>query len=73
MSQAPAFVEDDKLPLDVGRKAYSNTSHALCCLECGFESSFNPTGAGRNRAASTRSLQTRMQRRWGLIQPGPRR
>jgi len=37
MSQAPAFVEDDKLPLDVGRKAYSNTSHALCCLECGFE------------------------------------
>ena len=46
MSQTPAFVEDDKLPPDVGRKAYSNTSHALCCLECGFESSFNPTEQG---------------------------
>ena len=41
-----AFVDDDKLPLDVGRKAYSNTSHALCCLDCGFEASFNPTVKG---------------------------
>lgn len=46
MSQAPAFVEDDKLPLNVGRKSYSSTRHALCCLECGSEASFNPTVSG---------------------------
>jgi hypothetical protein len=37
------FIEDDKLPLDAVRKRYSDTSHALCCLECGLESEFNPT------------------------------
>ena len=46
MSQAPAFIEDDKLPLDVVRKTYSDSRHALCCLECGFESSFDPRMQG---------------------------
>jgi hypothetical protein len=36
------FVEDDKLPVDVVRKEYSDSKHALCCLECGFESDFDP-------------------------------
>ena len=36
------FTEDDKLPVDVVRKEYSETEHALCCLECGFESPFDP-------------------------------
>lgn len=36
------FVEDDKLPVDVVRKQYSDSRHALCCLECGFESDFDP-------------------------------
>jgi hypothetical protein len=36
------FIEDDKLPIDVVRKEYSESRHALCCLECGFESEFAP-------------------------------
>jgi hypothetical protein len=35
------FIEDDKLPLDVVRKGYSEAEHALCCLECGFEYPFD--------------------------------
>jgi hypothetical protein len=34
------FIEDDKLPIDVVRKEYSESRHALCCLNCGFESEF---------------------------------
>ena len=37
------FIEDDKLPDDVVRKRYSDSRHALCCLECGFEWKFDPT------------------------------
>jgi hypothetical protein len=37
------FIEDDKLPDDVVRKKHSDTRHALCCLDCGFESEFNST------------------------------
>jgi hypothetical protein len=40
------FIEDDKLPDDVVRKKHSDTRHTLCCLECGFESEFNPTVQG---------------------------
>ena len=40
------FIEDDKLPDDVVRKKNSDTRHALCCLECGFELEFNPTVQG---------------------------
>jgi hypothetical protein len=40
------FVEDDKLPDDVVRKAYSVNRHALCCLDCGYESSFHPSSPG---------------------------
>jgi hypothetical protein len=40
------FIEDDKLPDDVLRKRYSETRHALCCLECGSESEFDPTLRG---------------------------
>jgi hypothetical protein len=40
------FVEDDKLPADVVRKECSTSRHALCCLECGFESEFNPEEPG---------------------------
>jgi hypothetical protein len=40
------FIEDEKLPLDVIRKSYSDSQHALCCLECGLESNFDPTVAG---------------------------
>jgi hypothetical protein len=36
------FIEDDKLPADVVRKEYSESRHALCCLNCGFESEFAP-------------------------------
>jgi hypothetical protein len=36
------FIEDDKLPDDIVRKRYSD-SVALCCLECGFESEFDPS------------------------------
>jgi len=36
------FIEDEKLPLDVVRKEYSESRHALCCIECGFEYSFDP-------------------------------
>jgi hypothetical protein len=36
------FIEDDKLPTDVVRKEYSESRHALCCLNCGFESEFAP-------------------------------
>ena len=41
-AQHMRFVEDDKLPIDVVRKEYSESRHALCCLECGFESEFAP-------------------------------
>jgi hypothetical protein len=37
------FIEDDKLPDVVVRKRYSDSRHALCCLECGFEWSFDPS------------------------------
>jgi hypothetical protein len=40
------FIEDDKLPDDVVRKRYSETRHALCCLECGYETDFDPTVQG---------------------------
>jgi hypothetical protein len=40
------FIEDDKLPDDVVRKAYSDTRHSLCCLNCGCESEFDPTLQG---------------------------
>jgi len=40
------FIEDDKLPDDVGRKKHSDSRHALCCLDCGFEWEFNPTAQG---------------------------
>jgi hypothetical protein len=40
------FIEDDKLPDDVVRKKHSDIRHALCCLDCGFESEFNPTVQG---------------------------
>ncbi len=36
------IIEGDKLPLDVVRKEYSDSEHALCCLECGFEFPFDP-------------------------------
>ena len=36
------FLEDEKLPTDVVRKEYSQSRHALCCLNCGFESEFAP-------------------------------
>ncbi len=36
------FIEDDKLPTDVVRKEYSESRHALCCLNCGLESEFTP-------------------------------
>jgi hypothetical protein len=36
------FIEDDKLPTDVVRKEYSESRHALCCLNCGLESEFRP-------------------------------
>jgi hypothetical protein len=36
------FIEDDKLPIDVVRKEYSESRHALCCVNCGFESEFIP-------------------------------
>jgi hypothetical protein len=36
------FIEDDKLPLDVLRKSYGDSHHALCCLECGYEAEFDP-------------------------------
>ena len=36
------FVEADKLPVGVVRKEYTDSRHALCCLECGFESDFGP-------------------------------
>ena len=40
------FIEDDKLPQDVVRKNYSDSRHALCCLECGYEADFDPSLAG---------------------------
>lgn len=40
------FIVDDKLPDDVVRKQYSDTRHALCCLECGFEATFDPSVHG---------------------------
>jgi hypothetical protein len=40
------FIEDDKLPEDVVRKRYSGTRDGLCCLNCGFESDFDPTVQG---------------------------
>jgi hypothetical protein len=40
------FIEDDKLPDDVVRKHYSDTRHALCCLDCGYESPFDPSIKG---------------------------
>jgi hypothetical protein len=36
------FIEDDKLPIDVVRKEYSESRHALCCLNCRFETEFAP-------------------------------
>jgi hypothetical protein len=36
-------IEDDKLRDDVIRRKYSDSHHALCCLECGFESAFDQT------------------------------
>lgn len=36
-------IEDDKLSDDVVRKRYSDSRHALCCLECGFEWKVDPT------------------------------
>jgi hypothetical protein len=36
------FIEDDKLPTDVVRKEYSESRHALGCLNCGFESEIAP-------------------------------
>jgi hypothetical protein len=40
------FITDDKLPDDVVRKQYTETRHALCCLNCGFEHGFDPTQRG---------------------------
>ena len=40
------FIEDENLPLDVLRKFYDDFKHALCCLECGLESIFDPTLSG---------------------------
>ena len=40
------FIEDDKLPLDVLRKSYGDSHHALSCLECGYETEFDPSMAG---------------------------
>jgi hypothetical protein len=40
------FIKDDKLPDDVLRKTYSETPHALYCLECSSESEFDPTIQG---------------------------
>jgi hypothetical protein len=40
------FFEDDKLPVDLARKEYSTSRYALCCLECGIESEFNPQEQG---------------------------
>jgi hypothetical protein len=36
------LIEDDRLPSDVVRKEYSESRHALCCLNCGLESEFAP-------------------------------
>jgi hypothetical protein len=36
------FVEDEKLPVDVVRKEYTESRHALCCLDCGLEAQFDP-------------------------------
>jgi len=30
----------------VVRKRYSDTRHALCCLECGYEAGFDPSVQG---------------------------
>jgi len=40
------IVADDKLPDDVIRKAYAENRHTLCCRECGFEASFDPSQPG---------------------------
>lgn len=42
MSNAMRFVQDDKLPDNVLRKAYDEARHALCCSGCNFESFFDP-------------------------------
>lgn len=39
---AMQFIEDEKLPTDVVRKEYSDSRHALCCLECGLEAQCDP-------------------------------
>jgi hypothetical protein len=36
------FIEDDKLPTDVVRIEYSDSRHALGCVECGLEVEFDP-------------------------------
>jgi hypothetical protein len=36
------FIEDEKLPTDVVREEHSDSCHALCCLECGYEALFDP-------------------------------
>ena len=36
------FIEDDKLPIDVVRKEYSESCHAFSCQNRGFESEFTP-------------------------------
>ena len=41
-AQHMQFIEDVKIPIDVVRKEYSVSRHALCCLECGFDSEFAP-------------------------------
>ena len=37
------YFQDDKLPDDVLRKAYSNDRHSLCCMECNYEPFFDST------------------------------
>jgi hypothetical protein len=40
------FIDDDKLPLDVFLRKYSDSRHALCCLEGGYEEEFDRSLAG---------------------------
>jgi hypothetical protein len=61
------FIEDDKLPTDVVSKEYSESRHALCCLNCGFESEFRTLSAGLHWQTAVCSDGAR------LPQPGNRR
>ncbi|MGC2619074.1 MAG: hypothetical protein WA414_08555, partial [Acidobacteriaceae bacterium] len=39
---AMQIIEDVKLPTDEVRKEFCDSHHALCCLDCGWESQIDP-------------------------------